>query len=140
MDLHWKVCNTKIIMLHIKQQITKELNGDIVGLFELTQIQYIVIKQLTNCYWTKIIIHLLKVVTKSLRTLTISRLFFIGIAEVYICIDLLNIRNIYVKYSHCWHIHFMVMEIKCFPARRNKNWISRIYQIYKNKRYELTHM
>ena len=57
----------------------------------------------------KIIIHHINVVTNALRTLDnlyLSRNIFIRIAKLYICIVLVSIRNIYVKYSHCGPIHF----------------------------------
>ena len=55
------------------------------------------------CYKTKIIIHHIDVVTKPARTLKLyflTRNISLRIAKLYICIVLVNFRNIYVKYSH----------------------------------------
>ena len=37
------------------------------------------------------------------------------IVKLYICIVLVNIRNIYVKYSHCGPMHFKVKQKKTLP-------------------------
>ena len=54
---------------------------------------------------------LLNVVTEPPRTfnnLFSFEKYSIKIAKLYICIVLINIRNIYVKYSHCGRIHLQV--------------------------------
>ena len=70
-------------------------------------IPYIIINQL-KCCRTKIIIHHINDVTKpprSLNNLLSFKKYFIRIAKLYICMVLVNIRNIFVKYSHCGPIH-----------------------------------
>ena len=67
-----------------------------------------------------IIIHHTDFVTKPPRNqhLFSFKKYFIRIAKLCICIALVNIRNIYIKYSHCGPINFymfVVQLIQSFP-------------------------
>ena len=60
----------------------------------------------------KVIIHHTKVISKPLRTLDNSffiKIYFIRMAKLYICIVLINIRNIYVKYSRSGPINYKIV-------------------------------
>ena len=78
-----------------------------------------------------IIIHDINVVTKpptqNSENVSSFKKYFTGISKLCICIVLINIKNMYVNYSHCGPIHFNKIIIISYLY-------SSFYTIYTLKR------
>ena len=146
MRLYWKVYNTRNnftapIRINIKQKnikrISKEFNRDIVCIIDKIYVKpYIIIYLLLLFYWTKVIIHHINVDAYPPRTLTIFffKKSFIRIANLYICIILVNIRNTCInfeKYFQTGLTHLNNLD-ELFVNKRVSNYICAVFFLDMN--------
>ena len=54
----------------------------------------------------------------------LSKKYVISIDKLYICIALVNIRNIYVTCSHCGSIHFNLARMYLHNKYKNNSGLS----------------
>ena len=59
--------------------------------------------------------------------------YFIRIAKLYICMVLVNIRNIYVKYYHCGPVHFKIIVIMGMEAYQRLNLTQQVFMSVHEK-------
>ena len=110
-SLNWSCLVSYTCKVTSNKLIEQRYNFVCLILFTWYNISLYIYNIAANCYRTKIIIHHINVVTKlNSDSLYSSEKYFITITKLYICIVLVNIRYIYVKYSHCGLIHFKIIR------------------------------